>query len=78
MKQKQENKIPLEQQLIQIGIRSGTMLCSGILYEAWHIPTGEYEIDGQKTPIPDIYIGIGEKGIIIVPGTQVETMLVCL
>ena len=78
MKQKQETKIPLEQHLVQIGTYSGTMLCSGILYEAWHIPMGAYEIDGRKTLITDIYIGIGEKGMIIVPGTQVETMLVCL
>lgn len=77
MKAKQKAKISLEQQLVQIGTYSGTMLCSGVLYETWHIPTGEYEINGRKAQITDIYIGIGEKGMIIVPGTQIETMLVC-
>lgn len=33
MKAKQKAKISLEQQLVQIGTYSGTMLCSGVLYE---------------------------------------------
>ena len=77
MKQRHENRTLLEQ-LIQTGAHSGTMLCSGMRCEAWHISIGEYEIDGRKTLITDIYICIGENGMIIVPRTQVKTMLVCL
>lgn len=70
MKQKQEAKMPFEQQLVHIGTYSGTMLLIGILYEAWHIPTGEYDISGRKALITDIYIGIGEERMIIVPGKR--------